>query len=153
VFLLQDEKQPVEQRKLRPSISVIIFIACGIWLLGLGLYFLFLRPPLLPEDLRYIGTSPSEIQSSMPGLERWLHRVFTVMGGFMTGAGLLTILVARNTSDLRRTSTWAVLALVGLFTVGTMSLTNFQLNSDFKWLLLTPSVLWIMGLVFLSMKR
>jgi hypothetical protein len=153
VFLGQDEKQPGELRKLRPSISVIIFIACGTWLIGLGLYFIFLRPPLLPEDLRYLGTSAGQIQSATPGLERWLHRVFTVMGGFMTGAGLLTILVARNTSDLRRKSTWAVVALVGLFTVGIMSLTNFQLNSDFKWLLLIPSVLWIIGLVFLSMKR
>ena len=31
--------------------------------------------------------------------------------------------------------------------VGTMGLTNFQLNSDFKWLLLIPSLLWIIGLV------
>ena len=28
-----------------------------------------------------------------------------------------------------------------------MGLTNFQLNSDFKWLLLIPSLLWIIGLV------
>ena len=27
-----------------------------------------------------------------------------------------------------------------------MSLTNFQLNSDFKWLLLIPSLLWVIGL-------
>lgn len=31
---------------------------------------------------------------------------------------------------------------------GTMSLTNFQLESDFKWLLLVPSLLWTLGLVF-----
>ena len=138
----------MEIRKPHPSISVFVFNACGIWLIGLGLYFIFLRSPLLPEDLRYMGTSPGEIQSAIPGLQRWLHRVFTVMGGFMTGAGLLTILVARNTSDLREKWTWAVLALVGLFTVGAMSLTNFQLNSDFKWLLLIPSLLWAVGLVF-----
>lgn len=34
-----------------------------------------------------------------------------------------------------------------------MSLTNFQLNSDFKWLLLIPSLLWIIGLVFLIVVR
>ena len=143
----------METRKPRPSISVFIFIACGIWLIGLGLYFLLVRPTLLPEDLRYMGISAAEIQSSLPGLELWLHRVFTVMGGFMTGAGVLTILVAINASAAREKWTWIVLALAGLFTVGTMSLTNFQLNSDFKWLLLIPSVLWIVGLVFLSMKR
>jgi len=128
---------------------MFIFIACGIWLIGLGLYFMFLRPPLLHEDLRYMGTSLGEIQSAMPGLERWLHRVFTVMGGFMTGAGVLTIFVAQNASAVREKWTWIVLALAGLFTVGTMSLTNFQLDSDFKWLLLIPSLLWVIAVVYL----
>jgi len=138
----------MEIQKPRQSISMFIFIGCGIWLIGLGLYFIFLRPALLPEDLRYVGTSPGEIQSAIPGLESWLHRVFTVLGGFMTGAGLLTILVAMNASAAREKWTWIALALAGLFTVGTMSLTNFQLNSDFKWLLLIPSILWVIGLVF-----
>ena len=153
MFLRQDEKQPVEQRKLRPSLSVIIFIACGTWLIALGLYFIFMRPPLLLEDLRYLGTSAGQIQSAMPGLERWLHRVFTVMGGFMAGAGVLTIFVAMNPSAAREKWTWIVLALAGLSTVGTMRLTNFQLNSDFKWPLLIPSLLWVIGLVFIRMKR
>jgi len=123
-----------------------MFVACGIWLIGFGLYFMFLRPPLLPEDVRYMRISTSAIQPAIPGLERWTHRVFTVMGGFMTGAGLLTVLLALNASATRKTWTWSVLALAGLFTVGTMSLTNFQLNSDFKWLLLIPSLLWVVGL-------
>ena len=129
------------------ELSVLIFIACGLWLIGLGLYFMFLRPRLLPEDLRYMGTSLGEIRAATPGLERWLHRVFTVMGGFMTGAGMFTILVAMNLSAAGDKWTWTVLALAGLFTVGTMSLTNFLLNSNFKWLLLIPSLLWIIGLV------
>ena len=131
----------------RPSISLVIFIGCGIWLIGLGLYFILLRPALLLEDLRFMGTSQGEIQSSIPGLERWLRRVFTVMGGFMTGAGVLTISVALNAPAGREKWTWIVLAFAGLFTVGTMSLTNFQLNSEFKWLLLMPFLLWVIGLV------
>ena len=138
----------METRKRPQSVSGFIFAACGIWLIGLGLYFMLLRPALLPGDLRYMGTSPGEVQSAMPGLERWLRRVFTVMGGFMTGAGVLTIFVAMNAPVFREKWTWIVLVLAGLFTVGTMSLTNFQLNSDFKWLLLIPSVLWVIGLVF-----
>ena len=140
-------------RKTRPPISMFIFIACGIWLIGLGLYFIFLRPPLLPEDLRYMETSIVDIQSSIPGLERWTNRVFTVMGGFMMGSGLLTILAAMNASIVPEKRTWIFLMLAGLFTVGTMSLTNFQLNSDFKWLLLIPSLLWVMGLVFFTVPR
>ena len=100
-----------------------------------------------------MGMGTGEVQSAMPGLERWLRRVFTVMGGFMTGAGVLTIFVAMNASVLREKWTWIVLALAGLFTVGTMSLTNFQLNSDFKWLLLIPLFLWVLGLVFPAVIR
>ena len=132
------------------TISTYALMACGIWLIGLGLYFLILRPPLLPEDFRYLGTSQVEIQAAVPGLARWARRVFTVMGGFMAGAGVLTISVAMNASAGRTKWTWIALALAGLFTVGTMSVVNFQLNSDFKWLLLIPSLLWVIGLVFPS---
>lgn len=54
-------------------------------MVGLGVYFVALRPPLLPEDARYIGATLPEIQAAVPGLERWLRHVFTVMGGFMVG--------------------------------------------------------------------
>jgi len=143
----------MEIRKPHPSLPTVIFIACGIWLMGLGLYFMFLRPPLLPEDLRYMGTSAGEVQSAVTGLDRWLRRVFTVMGGFMTGAGVLTIWAAVKASSGQEKWRRIALALAGLFTVGTMSLTNFQLNSDFKWLLLIPSLLWIIALVFLIVVR
>ena len=135
-------------RKHRKPISMYLFIACGTWLIGLGIYFMFLRPALLPEDLRYIGTSAGEIEAAMPGLESWTHRVFTVMGGFMLGTGVLTILAAMNASAAPPKWTRIALGLAGVFTVGTMSLTNFQLNSDFKWLLLIPSVLWLIAMVF-----
>jgi len=132
---------------------MFVFIACGIWLIGLGLYFMFLRHPLLPEDLRYIGTGPMEIQSAVPGLERWTHRVFIVMGGFIAGTGVLTISVAMTASFRKEKSTRIGLAVAGIFTVGTMSVTNFLLDSDFKWLLLVPSLVWITGLVLLHANR
>lgn len=87
----------------------------------------------------------------MPGLEGWTRRVFTVMGGFMAGAGVLTIWTAIGAHLMRETRTWIVFALVGLSTVGTMTWTNFQLDSEFKWLLLIPSLLWGIGLVFAAM--
>jgi len=139
-------EQSAQGPEPRPLIARIAFVACGIWLIGLGLYFMFLRSSLLPEDLRYIGAGPGQLQLVLPGLERWTHRVFTVMGGFMTGAGVLTIFVTLTASAAGERWTWSVLALAGIFTVGTMSLTNFQLNSDFKWLLLIPSLLWVVGL-------
>ena len=68
-----------------------MLIACGVWLVGLGFYFIALRPPLLPEDLHFMGTTAARIQIAAPGLEGWLKKVFTVMGGFMAGAGVLTV--------------------------------------------------------------
>ena len=97
-----------------------------------------------------MGTSQDAIQFVTPGLQRWAHRVFTVMGGFMAGAGVLTIHVGAIPRAAREGWTWIVLALAGLLTVGTMSLTNFQLDSDFKWVLLIPSLIWVIGLVLLA---
>ena len=61
--------------------------ACGLWLVALGLYFIVLRPPLLPEDTRFMGSSLAQVRAALPGLEGWLQRVFTVMGGFIVGTG------------------------------------------------------------------
>lgn len=62
----------------------VLLLACGVWLIGLGVYFIFLRPALLAdEDLRYTGLEVEVINASAPRLMAWLHKVFTVMGGFM----------------------------------------------------------------------
>jgi hypothetical protein len=68
----------------------LILLICGVWLIGLGLYFMLLRPPLLPEDLRYMGRTLAEIDAAAPELAPWLRRVFIVMGGFMSATGVLT---------------------------------------------------------------
>jgi hypothetical protein len=137
----------VDNRRTRTPAFEVFFIVSGIWLIGLGLYFAFRRPALLPEDLRYIDASVQAIQAAAPGIVGWLHRVFTVMGGFIIGAGVLLIVVATNASRMRKNVTLTVLALTGSSTVGLMSLTNFQLNSDFKWLLLIPPLFWLAGLI------
>ena len=119
---------------------------CGVWLIGLGLYFALVRPPLLPEDPRFMGTTLAQIRADVPGLETWLKQVFTVMGGFMAGAGVLTVFLATTTMRLRlRGTSWAM-ALSGALTVGLMSATNFALHSDFRWLLLIPALAWVTGL-------
>ena len=121
--------------------------ACGIWMVGLGFYFIVLRPPLLPEDLRFMGTTLTRIQAAVPGLEDWLQRVFTVMGGFMAGAGVLTVFLAQTALPSRPTGASSALALSGALTVGLMSATNFALHSDFKWVLLVPALVWLAGLL------
>ena len=58
---------------------------CGIWLVALGAYFIVLRPPLLPENPRFMGATPAPLRVAAPGLERWLHIVFTGMVGAASG--------------------------------------------------------------------
>ena len=133
--------------------SVWILSACGIWLVGLGLYFMVLRPPLLPEDVRFMGTTLARIQADVPGLGDWLKRVFTVMGGFMAGAGVLTVFVAQTALPSRPGgASWAI-GLSGALTVGLMSATNFALHSDFKWVLLVPALVWLAALLTYIAKR
>lgn len=140
-------------RQPHRRISVLIFTVSGIWLIGLGLYFALLRPALLPEDPRYIGSSLAQIQAALPGLERWLSHVFVVMGGFMAASGLLTIFLALTAVGARRKGIGIVLLLAGLASVVTMSWTNFAIDSNFKWLLLAPAILWFTGLVCYVLER
>ncbi len=125
--------------------STWLLAGCGVWLIALGLYFALLRPPLLPEDPRFMGTTLAQIRADVPGLENWLKRVFTVLGGFMAGAGVLTVFLAPAMRLRLRGTSWAI-ALSGALTVGLMSATNFALHSDFRWLLLIPALVWLAGL-------
>ena len=127
--------------------------ACGLWLVGLGLYFMLLRPPLLPEDPRFMGTTLARIQADVPGLADWLKRVFAVMGGFMAGAGVLTVFVAQTALPSRLGGVAWLIGLCGALTVGLMSATNFALHSDFEWVLLVPALVWLAALLTYIAKR
>ena len=131
----------------RHYLSSWLIGACGVWLVGLGLYFVAVRPLLLPEDTRFIGATAAQIQAAVPGLGDWLKRVFAVMGGFMAGAGVLTVFVAVVVMPLRMKGTSWAIALTGLLTVALMSGMNFALRSDFRWLLLVPAMTWLAGVV------
>ena len=131
----------------------MLFLACGMWLIGLGIYFAVLRPPLLPEDARYIGARAELNQSTLAGLTGWLRHVFTVMGGFMVASGVLTSFLAATAVSSRQKGTGMVLVVVGLATVVTMSWTNFAIDSAFKWLLVAPVVLWSAGIAAYAFER
>ncbi len=100
-----------------------------------------------------MGATVAKVQAALPGLEGWLKKVFTVMGGFMAGTGVLTVFVATVAMppNLNGTS-WAI-ALAGALTVALMSVTNFALDSDFEWLLLAPAATWLGGLVLQLRRR
>lgn len=123
-----------------------VFAACGLWLIALGVYFLVFRPALLPEDQRFIGSSLESIRAAVPGLERWLGHVFDVLGGFMIASGVMTVLASFRLLAKREPGTLAALSLAGAAGVALMSATNFLLDSDFRWWLLLPALLWLAGL-------
>ena len=133
--------------KAKLSPSSILLVAQGIILMGLGLYFVFIRPALLPEDPRFMGTTLAEIQATMPGLLTWLRRVFWVAGGFMFTSGLLTTYMAVTTFQPLARGVRFVIAFAGLTSIGWMAVVNFMINSDFKWLLLAFNLPWIAALI------
>ena len=120
----------------------------GFILIGLGLYFIFLRPPLLPEDLRYIGASLTQVQNTLPELQIWLSRVFGVLGGYMIATGLLTIYISATSFRTGKPGAIAVICVSGLASIGWMVITNFVIGSDFRWLLLAFTLPWIAALLF-----
>ena len=115
--------------------------------MGMGAYFVFLRPPLLPEDVRYVGASLAQVQSAIPGFLPWVSRVFGVLGGYMFATGLLTAyLAAASFRDAKPLAT-AVVVISGLASIGWMAVTNFLIDSDFKWILLAFVLPWFVAVV------
>ena len=136
----------MEQSRLL-AIARWLFAGCGVWLIALGAYFAFLRPPLLPEDPRYMGATLAQIQATLPGLAAWLGKVFTVMGGFMAAAGVLTLFAARQLPAAAGARFTIAMAAAGAVGVGLMSAVNFVLASDFRWVLLAPATAWLLAVV------
>ncbi|MDP2338706.1 MAG: hypothetical protein Q8N05_20105 [Bacteroidota bacterium] len=59
---------------LNPYSSTVLSLA-GLLLAGMGLYFIFIRPPLLPEALSYMGITLQNTKANIPGLLNWLQKV------------------------------------------------------------------------------
>lgn len=125
----------------------------GALLIALGIFFIFLRAPLLPEDGRYIGTSLSEIENKIPRLTDWLQKVFWVMGCFVLTTGLLTVYVAQTSFRRRVPGVFLMIFITGFTSIGAMTIINFMIQSDFKWVLLSFTLPWFIALVFYTFKK
>ena len=135
-------------------LSSILLAVAGAALVVTGLYFVLVRPPLLPEDVRYMALPAAQFDAVRPRLELWLGNVFKVMGGYVLATGVLAITLAA-TSFRAQHSGAAVGALIGgAASIGWMAYVNFAINSDFKWVLLGMALLWACSLIqFLIEKR
>ena len=133
--------------------SAVALALGGAILMALGLYFVFLRPPLLPEDPRFMGSSLAQVQEALPGLSLWLRRVFWVMGGYIFTTGLLTVYLALTAFRSRARGLASVVAVSGLASIGLMVVVNFVIASDFKWLILSFALPWAVALVLHRIER
>lgn len=133
-------------KKLKPYSASFLTLG-GFILAVMGIYLIFLRPSLLPEDLKYIGLSLSAIENNIPGLSAWLQKVFWVMGTYIFTTGLLTIYMAQTTFRTRTKGVFIIVLIAGITSIGSMTMVNFILHSDFKWVLLAFTIPWFIALV------
>lgn len=124
------------------TVSSVLLLTFGASLVVVGAYFWFVRPPLLPEDLRFLAASPAEIDASAPKLKVWLAYVFRVLGGYIASCGILTIALAKTSYREHRTPAAVAAAVAGAASIGLMTAVNFSINSDFRWVLSGIALLW-----------
>jgi hypothetical protein len=124
-------------------ISAWLFGISGAVLAGIGGFFIFLRPALLPEDLRYLGRAAGDIDELVPQMHRWLRLVFVALGGHAIAAGILTMYLAATAVRDGHATAVIALAFAGAVSTGLMAAVNFTLKSDFRWMLLAAASLWL----------
>ena len=134
------------------KVAAALLGAWGLYQLIAGLYFIFIRPTLLPEDLRAAATTLEAVHAAAPRLEAWLDWVFAVMGGQMAASGVLLLGATVGVYRGRRPDRIAIAAYgaAGLLSVTLMSGVNFALESDFRWFLVMPVILWLTAMIFLG---
>ena len=128
------------------TLSAILLAVAGTGLVLMGLYFLLLRPALLPEDTRFMALSDAQLASVRPQLEAWLSHVLQVLGGYVLATGVLTITLAATAYREHRRSAGIGALIGGLASIGLMSVVNFAIDSDFKWVLLGMALIWAFSL-------
>jgi hypothetical protein len=128
------------------TLSSILLTGSGILLIGMGIYFVLLRPPLLPEDIRFMNLTPAEVQSIGGRLGSWLVHVFRVMGGYIAASGILAIALAVTSFRDHHPFAAAGAMIGGAASIGWMAAVNFIIDSDFKWVLLGMALVWAASL-------
>ena len=133
--------------------SAILLVLAGFTLIGTGLYFLLLRPPLLPEDVRYMDLNEAQLVAVRPRLEAWLAHVFYVMGGYILANGVLAVTLAATSFRMHQWNAWLGAFFGGAFSIGWMAIVNFIIDSDFKLVLSGMAVIWAASLVLFCFEQ
>jgi hypothetical protein len=129
------------------TMSSITLALAGMIIAGIGLYFIALRPPLLPEDVRYMDLSVAELEAIGPRLAMWLTQVFRVLGGYALATGVLLVALAITAFRARHPVAVAGVLIGGASSIGLMSVVNFTIGSDFRWPLFACALVWAVSLI------
>ena len=138
--------------KLKPNSASLLALA-GFLLMAMGVYFIFLRPSLLPEDLRYMNITFPTLEDKIPNLQPWLQKVFWVLGGYIFTTGLLIIFISQSAFKKRVNGVFVIVTIAGISSIGLMTVVNFLIHSDFKWVLLLFTMPWAISLILYHLKK
>ena len=69
------------------------------------------------------------------------------MGGYIFTTGLLTIHVAQTSFRTRTPGAFIMVSIAGITSISSMTIINFILQSDFKWVLLAFTLPWFIALI------
>lgn len=121
-------KQHVVDR--RDALSGNLLLALGLLTMGTAVFFLVLRPALLPDDIRHTGIDPATLP---PAFLAWLGTVFRTWGGFIAGFGVLLLGIGGFLLSRRARCLYWATAIGAVVAFGRFLLSNILLGSDFLW--------------------
>ncbi len=121
-----------EIMKFKSHLSFYLLSLFGFILIGIGIYFIFFRPQLLPEDVRFMGLNESQEQSLRGLASPWLIQVFRLMGGYFVSSGMLFVFLAFKSFRESETWSWFTALFAGISSIGTMTAVNFKIGADFR---------------------
>lgn len=109
---------------------LVALTVLGLLTTATGVYFMLLRPSVLPEDLRFMALAPSDVSSSV---RSWVSIVFRTWGGFLIGLGWSVLGCAVSVLPGRAHLSRLGMAAGLVFAFGSFLASNIQLRSDFLW--------------------
>ena len=121
-------KQHIVDR--RDALSGILLLVLGLLTMGTAVFFLVLRPALLPEDIRHTGIDPGTLP---PAFLEWLGTVFRTWGGFIAGFGVLLLGIGGFLLSGRARCLYWATAIGADVAIGRFLFSNILLDSDFLW--------------------
>lgn len=136
----------------KQKLSWKILLLVGVAVSGMGIYFIFFRPIFLPEDILFIDARANG-ENLLGSIGPWLSFVFIVLGGYALATGISTIYISLTGFKDLKTGAIIVALLMGLTSIAIMSWVNFQIHSDFRWLLLALAGSWAIAILLAVLEK